>query len=203
MVKVRTGRCARARGGTTLESMGEFQESGWRIAVSTELHRIEDQCACAARSQTEIVRVWRIINMLLCTLAVLTAGVAGSLVLASYPTQMVPGGLAMGATLLIAMVGFVAPARREGQAAQASRQYTSLQTLARQAWQVDLSGQTFPEARLTLTSLTDRWHRVNDLALPVPKWAQRRAEDETFPDSVEDVMVSRMSDVLSIFPARA
>jgi hypothetical protein len=183
--------------------MDDFQETGWRIAVCTELHRIEGLSACAGRSQTEIVRVWRTLNFLLCSTTVLVSGTAASLMLATHRIPLVSGGLAMGATLLIAMIGVVAPARRESQAAQAVRAYVSLETRARQAWQVDLSGQTADQARMSLATLTDRWQRINDLALPVPRWAQRRAEDESFADTVEEPTVSRMNDVLSVFPVRA
>jgi hypothetical protein len=183
--------------------MDDFQETGWRITVCTELHRIEGRSACAGRGQTEIVRVWRTINLLLCSATVLISGTAASLMLATHRIPLVSGGMAMSATLLIALIGVIGPARREGQAAQAARAYVSLETRARQAWQVDLSGQTFDQARMTLAGLTDRWQRVNDLALPVPRWAQRRAEEESFPDIAEEVIVGRTSDVLSVFPVRA
>ncbi|GAA3219913.1 hypothetical protein GCM10010468_44190 [Actinocorallia longicatena] len=173
------------------------------MAVCTELHRIEEQCAASAREQEEIVRLWRIVNMLLCSAAVLASGVAGSLVLASAPVPMAAGGLGMGATLLMALVCVVAPARRAGRAALSAKSYGALRTQARQAWQVDLNGQAFGEARQTLHQLTDRWDRVNDLALPTPRWARRRAEEEIMSTSVEEVMVGRMNDVLSIFPVQA
>jgi hypothetical protein len=180
--------------------MDDFQ---WRIAVCTELHRIEELSACAGRSQTEIVRVWRSINFLLCSAAVLVSGMAASLMLATHRIPLISGGMAMSATLLIALIGVIGPARREGQASQAAKAYIALETRARQAWQVDLTGQNFDQARMTLASLTDRWQRVNDLALAVPRWAQRRAEEDSFPDTVEEAMATRMNDVLSLFPARA
>jgi len=123
--------------------------------------------------------------------------------LATHRIPLISGGMAMSATLLIALIGVVGPGRREGQAAQSARAYASLEIRARQAWQVDLSSQTVDQARTSLATLTDRWQRINDLALPVPRWAQRRAEEESFPGTFEEVMASRMNDVLSVFPVRA
>lgn len=173
--------------------------SGWRVAVSAEFHRIEETCARGARGQNETARVWRAVNLWLGSAAVLTSGVAGSLVLATGSLGRVAGGLALGAALLTTIISMVGPARRENQAAEAAKSFQSVQTLSRQARQVDLPGQPFDEARQALADLTDRWQGVNGAAVPVPRWVQRRAERDTRGDGPDEAMIDHMGGLVSVF----
>jgi hypothetical protein len=145
---------------------------GWRLAVSAELHRIEDACAGGARGQSEAARMWRAVNLGLGAAAVLTAGVAGSLVLATGSLDRIAGGLALGSALLTAIISMVGPGRRENQATEAAKAYQAIQTVTRQACQVDLPGQPFDQARRALADLTERWHGVDRAAVPVPRRAR-------------------------------
>jgi len=162
---------------------------GWRIAISAELHRIEDACASGARGQAEAARLWRIINLGLGAAAVLTSGVAGSLVLATTALDPIAGGLALGAALLTTIISMVGPARRESQATEAAKAYQTVQTLTRQACRVDLPGRGFEQARQALAELTERWHAVNRAAVPVPRWVRRRDRDDAPGDPALDQMM--------------
>jgi hypothetical protein len=163
---------------------------GWRVAVSAELHRIEEACARGARGQSEAARLWRVVNLLLGAAAVLTSGVAGSLVLATAALDRIAGGLALGAALLTTIIGMVGPARRESQATEAAKAYQTVQTLTRQAGQVDLPGQQFEQARQTLAGLTERWHAVNRAAVPVPRWARKPGPEPAADEETIDQMMS-------------
>lgn len=177
---------------------GEIEPT-WRMAVSAELFRIEDTCSRAARGQAETVKIWRVVNTWLGSLSILTAGVAGSLVLANGRLPMVAGGLALVSAMLTTVVCVVGPARRETQAAEASKAYHGVETVARQARLVDLPTHTFGQARQTLTELTERWQSAQRGAIPTLRIAQRRAERGTFPEKVDNEMTERMSDVVRVF----
>ncbi|GAA2112449.1 SLATT domain-containing protein [Actinomadura alba] len=171
----------------------------WRMAVGAELRRIEENCACAARGQAETVKIWRAAHVWLGTFAVLTAGVAGSVMLAAPRFAVCSGTLALVAAMLATVLSVVGPARRESQAVEAARAFQAVAMLSRQARQVDLPGQPFEQARHTLGELTERWQNANGSALPAPRWAQRRAERGIFPDLGDDAMFDRISDVVSVF----
>jgi hypothetical protein len=172
-------------------------DPAWRIAVSAELHRIEDASAQGARGQSEAARLWRVVNLGLGAAAVLTSGVAGSLVLATTALDRIAGGLALGAALLTAIMSMVGPARRESQATEAAKAYQTVQTLARQACQVDLPGRQFDQSRRALAELTERWHAVSRTAVPVPRWA-RRHERENMPD---ERSIDQMMNVFRVSPS--
>jgi hypothetical protein len=152
----------------------EQTQAGWPVAVSAEFHRIEDACARGAREQGDAARLWRVVNLGLGAAAVLTSGVAGSLVLSTASLDPVAGGMALGAALLTTIISMVGPARRETQATEAAKAYQTVQTLTRQVCQVDLPGQRFEQARQALADLTERWHTVNRAAVPVPRWARQQ-----------------------------
>jgi hypothetical protein len=163
--------------------------AGWPVAVSAELHRIEEACARGARGQDAAARLWRVVNLGLGAAAVLTAGVAGSLVLATASLDPIAGGLSLGAALLTTVISMVGPARREAQATEAVKAYQTVQTLTRQAGQVDLPGQRFEQARQALADLTERWHTVNRAAVPVPRWARQPAPSvEPDEETIEQMM---------------
>jgi hypothetical protein len=164
--------------------------AGWSVAVSAELHRIEDACVRGAREQGETARLWRGVNLMLGAAAVLMSGVAGSLVLATGSLDPVAGGLALGAALLTTIISMVGPARRETQATEAAKAYQTVQTLTRQACRVDLPGQRFEQARQSLADLTERWHTVNRAAVPVPRWARRPAPGAESDEETIDQMMS-------------
>ncbi len=163
---------------------------GWRVAVSAELQRIEDACARGARGQSEAARLWRVVNLVLGAAAVLTSGVAGSLVLATAALDRIAGGLALGAALLTTIISMVGPARREGQATEAAKAFQTVQTLTRQACQVDLPGREFEQARQALAELTERWHGVSRAAVPVPKWVRHHERADAPDDATLDQMMS-------------
>jgi hypothetical protein len=171
----------------------------WRVAISAEFHRIEETCAGGARGQSDTARLWRIVNLWLGAAAVLTSGVAGSLVLATGGLGPIAGGLAMIAALLTTILGLVGPARRENQAAEAAKAFQTTQTLSRQARQVDLPGQPFDQARKALAELTERWHGVNRAAVPVPNCVQRRAEHVTGADGTDEAVLDQMGSLVSVF----
>ena len=164
--------------------------AGWPVAISAELHRIEDACARGTREQDAAARLWRVVNLGLGAAAVLTSGVAGSLVLATGSLDLVAGGLALGAALLTTIISMVGPARRETQATEAAKAYQTVQTLTRQAGQVDLPGQRFEQARQALADLTERWHTVNRAAVPVPRWARQSAPGAEPDEETIDQMMS-------------
>lgn len=172
-------------------------DPAWRVAVSAELHRIEDASARGAGGQSEAARLWRVANLLLGAAAVLTSGVAGSLVLATTALDRIAGGLALGAALLTTIISMVGPARRESQATEAAKAYQAVQTLARQASQVDLPSRQFDQARQALAELTERWHAVSRTAVPVPKWV-RRHEREDIPD---EGAIDQMMNVFRVSPS--
>jgi hypothetical protein len=174
-------------------------EPTWRVAVAAEFCRIEEICSRAARAQWETVRIWRVINLILGSSAVLAAGIAGSMVLAGDRFPVFAGGLALGAAMLTTVVSMVGPARRENQAVEAAKAYQSAETAARQARQVDLPGHTFAQARQGLGDLTERWHAANRAATPVPRWAQHRAGRGTYAQQAEEAMADRMSEVVRVF----
>jgi hypothetical protein len=171
----------------------------WRAAVSAELHRIEETCACAARGQAESVKVWRVFNVWLSSCAVLAAGVAGSVMLSAPRFAVGAGALSLLAAMLTTVAGVAGPARRESQAAESARSYQTVEMLSRQARHVDLPRESFEDARHTLGELTERWQGVNGAASPAPRWAQRRAERGTLSEMVDDAMLGRGSDVVSVF----
>lgn len=173
---------------------------GWRVAVSAELHRIEEACARGARGQSEAARLWRVVNLMLGTAAVLTSGVAGSLVLATRSLDPIAGGLALGAALLTTIISMVGPARREGQATEAAKAYQTVQTLTRQARQVDLPAQQFEQARQALADLTERWHGVNRAAVPVPRWA-RQPDDFEAARPPDEETIDQMMSVFRVSPS--
>jgi hypothetical protein len=168
-------------------------EPGWRVAISAEFQRIEDTCSRAARGQSETARVWRVVNLWLGAGAVVASGVAGSLVLATRSLGPLAGGLALVAALLTTIISMVGPARREGQATEAAKAYQAVQTLTRQARQVDLPGQSFDQARRALADLTDRWHGVDRAAIPVPALVRRRTDREARGHMGSMVRVFRVS----------
>ncbi len=174
-------------------------EPTWRVAVAAEFCRIEEVCSRAAQAQTETVRIWRVINLGLGATAVLSAGVAGSVVLASDRFPVLAGGLALFAAMLTTIVSMVGPARKENQAVEAAKAYQSAETAARQARQVDLPGHTFAQARQSLGELTERWHAANRGATPVPRWAQRRALRPKYAERQDEAMADRMSEVVRVF----
>lgn len=174
-------------------------EETWRAAVATELFWIEETCSCATQCQTETARVWRSVNVTLGFVALVTAGVAGSMMLAGTRFEIVAGGLALGSAMLTTLIAMVCPGRRETQAAEAGKSYQAVQALARQARLVDLPGQSFEQARHGLAELTERWQAVNRSALPVSRWVQVRAEQHAVSGSMEEAMTNRMSDVVSVF----
>jgi hypothetical protein len=176
-------------------------EPTWRVAVAAEFCRIEEVCARAARAQWETVRVWRLINLGLGASAVVSAGVAGSVVLAGDRFPVIAGGLALVAAMLTTVISMVGPARKESQAVEAAKAYQSAETAARQSRQVDLPGLTFAQARQSLGELTDRWHAANRAATPVPRWAQRRAGRGTYDDRTEEILTDRVSEVVRVFRA--
>jgi hypothetical protein len=176
-------------------------EPTWRVAVAAEFCRIEEVCARAARAQWETVRIWRVINLGLGSSAVVSAGVAGSVVLAGDRVPVVAGALALLAAMLTTVISMVGPARKESQAVDAAKAYQSAETAARQSRQVDLPGHTFPQARQSLGELTDRWHAANRTATPVPRWAQRRADRGAYGDRTEEIMTDRVSEVVRVFRA--
>ena len=169
---------------------------GWPVAISAELHRIEDACARGAREQVEAARLWRVVNLGLGATAVLTSGVAGSLVLATGSFDPVAGGLALGAALLTTIISMVGPARRETQATEAAKAYQTVQTLTRQACQVDLPGQRFEQARQALADLTERWHTVNRAAVPAPRWVR-----QPVPGGAPDEEIEQMMSVFRVSPS--
>ncbi len=174
-------------------------EPSWRVAVAAEFCRIEEICSRAAQAQAETVRIWRVINLGLSATAVLAAGVAGSIVLASDRYPILAGGLALLAAMLTTIVSMVGPARKENQAVEATKAYQSAETAARQARQVDLPGHTFVQARQSLGELTERWHAANRGATPVPRWAQRRAVHPKYAERQEEALAARMSEVVRVF----
>ncbi|GAA4484365.1 hypothetical protein GCM10023191_007410 [Actinoallomurus oryzae] len=176
-------------------------EPTWRVAVAAEFCRIEEVCARAARAQWETVRIWRFINLGLGASAVVSAGVAGSVVLAGDRFPVIAGGLALVAAMLTTVISMVGPARKESQAVEAAKAYQSAETAARQSRQVDLPGLTFAQARQSLGELTDRWHAANRTATPVPRWAQRRAGRGTYDDRTEEILTDRVSEVVRVFRA--
>ena len=175
---------------TDLREQIQTTGGGWPVAVSAELHRIEHACARGAREQGDAARLWRVINLGLGAASVLTSGVAGSLVLATGSLDPVAGGMALGAALLTTIISMVGPARRENQAAEAAKAYQTVQTLTRQACQVDLPGQRFEQARQALAELTERWHTVNRAAVPVPRWAREPAPGGESDEETLDQMMS-------------
>lgn len=174
-------------------------EPTWRVAVAAEFCRIEEICARAAWAQWETVRIWRVINLGLGSCAVVSAGVAGSVVLAGDRLPVLAGALALVAALLTTVISMVGPARKENQAVEAAKAYQSAETAARQARQVDLPGYTFPQARQSLGELTERWHAANRSATPVPRWVNRRAGRRTYTGTTEQIMTDRMSEVVRVF----
>jgi hypothetical protein len=174
-------------------------EPTWRIAVAAEFCRIEEICSRASQAQWETVRIWRVINLGLGASAVVTAGVAGSIVLAGNRFPVIAGGLALVAAMLTTIISMVGPARKENQAVEAAKAYQSAETAARQSRQVDLPGHTFAQARQSLGELTERWHAANRTATPVPGWAQRRAARGTYGRQAEQIMTDRMSEVVRVF----
>lgn len=174
-------------------------EPTWRVAVAAEFCRIEEICARAARAQWETVRIWRVINLGLGSAAVLSAGVAGSVVLAGDRFPVLAGALALAAAMLTTVISMVGPARKENQAVEAAKAYRSAETAARQARQVDLPGHTFAQARQSLGELTERWHAADRSATPVPRWADRRAGRHTYAGTTEQIMTDRMSEVVRVF----
>jgi hypothetical protein len=174
-------------------------EPTWRVAVAAEFCRIEEICSRSARAQAETVRIWRVINLGLGATAVLSAGVAGSFVLAANRYPVLAGALALVAAMLTTVISMVGPARKENQAVEAAKAYQSAETAARQARQVDLPGHTFVQARQSLGELTERLHAANRAATPVPKWAQYRAARGTYGQPAEEVMADRMSEVVRVF----
>lgn len=176
-------------------------EPTWRIAVAAEFCRIEEVCARAAQAQWETVRIWRFINLGLGASAVVSAGVAGSIVLAGDRFPIIGGGLALVAAMLTTVISMVGPARKESQAVEAAKAYQSAETAARQSRQVDLPGHTFAQARQSLGELTDHWHAANRTATPVPRWAQRRAGRGTYENRAEEILTDRVSEVVRVFRA--
>jgi hypothetical protein len=174
-------------------------EPTWRVAVAAEFCRIEEICSRAAHAQWETVRIWRAINLSLGATAVITAGIAGSAVLAGNRYPIVAGALALVAAMLTTVISMVGPARKENQAVEAAKAYQSAETAARQSRQVDLPGHTFVQARQSLGELTERWHAANRSATPVPKLAQRRAGRGTYGRRAEEIMTDRMSEVVRVF----
>jgi hypothetical protein len=174
-------------------------EPTWRVAVAAEFCRIEEICSRAAHAQWETVRIWRAISLVLGASAVITAGIAGSAVLAGNRYPIVAGALALVAAMLTTVISMVGPARKENQAVEAAKAYQSAETAARQARQVDLPGHTFVQARQSLGELTERWHAANRSATPVPKLAQRRAGRGTYGRRAEEIMNDRMSEVVRVF----
>jgi hypothetical protein len=174
-------------------------EPTWRVAVAAEFCRIEEICSRAAHAQWETVRIWRAINLVLGASAVITAGIAGSAVLAGNRYPIVAGALALVAAMLTTVISMVGPARKENQAVEAAKAYQSAETAARQARQVDLPGHTFVQARQSLCELTERWHAANRSATPVPKLAQRRAGRGAYGRRAEEIMNERMSEVVRVF----
>jgi hypothetical protein len=174
-------------------------EPTWRVAVAAEFCRIEEICSRAAHAQWETVRIWRAINLGLGASAVITAGIAGSAVLAGNRYPIVAGALALVAAMLTTIISMVGPARKENQAVEAAKAYQSAETAARQSRQVDLPGHTFVQARQSLGELTERWHAANRAATPVPKLAQRRAGRGTYGRRAEEMMTDRMSEVVRVF----
>jgi hypothetical protein len=174
-------------------------EPTWRVAVAAEFCRIEEICSRAARAQSETVRIWRVVNLGLGSAAVISAGVAGSVVLAGDRFPVVAGALALVAAMLTTIISMVGPARKENQAVEAAKAYQSAETAARQSRQVDLPGHSFAQARQSLCDLTERLHAANRSATPVPRWAQRRAGRGTYGDRAEEIMTDRMSEVVRVF----
>jgi hypothetical protein len=119
--------------------------------------------------------------------------------LAAPRYAVIAGTLALVSAMLTTVVSVVGPAKREGQAAEAARSYQAVELLSRQARQVDLPGHSFEAARHTLFELTERLQSVNGTAIPMPRWAQRRAERGALSEMVDDSMLDRMSDVVSVF----
>jgi hypothetical protein len=174
-------------------------EPTWRVAVAAEFCRIEEICSRAAHAQWETVRIWRAINLGLGASAVITAGIAGSAVLAGNRYPIVAGALALVAAMLTTIISMVGPARKENQAVEAAKAYQSAETAARQSRQVDLPGHTFAQARQSLGDLTERWHAANRAATPVPKLAQRRAGRGPYGRRAEEMMTDRVSEVVRVF----
>lgn len=175
-------------------------EHGWRVSLGAELYWIEETCSCATQCQEETARVWRAINISLGGAAVLTSGVAGSMMLAGSSYGIVAGALALVAALLSTLIGMLGPARRESQAVESAKAFESVQALARQARQVDLAGQYFEQAREELANLTERWQAVNQAAVPVSRWARLRIGKQTAAtENTEEHLTARMSDVVSVF----
>jgi hypothetical protein len=172
---------------------------GWRVAVSAEFQRIEESCSRGARGQSETARVWRVINLWLGAGAVVASGVAGSLVLATSSLGPVAGGLALVAALLTTIICMVGPARRENQATDAAKAYRTVQTLARQARQVDLPDQPFDQARRALADLTNRWHGVHRAAIPVPALVRRRTDRDARGQAADEALFDPMGGMVSVF----
>jgi hypothetical protein len=171
----------------------------WRAAISGELLRIEEICCRAALSQAEGAQIWRAVNLWMGSAAVLTAGAAGSVVLATSRFPVLVGSLALTAALLTAIFAMIGPGRREARAAESAKAYQSVQTQARQARQVDLARQTFEQARENLVTLTTRWQGVDQCAIPVLRPARRRAERSTYTEQVEEALQEKMSEVVNVF----
>src|SRR5688500_1845466 len=166
---------------------GRALEYSWRGALGAELFWIEETCSCATLCQEETARVWRVLNLCLAGSAVLASGVAGSMMLAGNRYEIVAGGLALGAALLSALITMLGPARRESQAIESAKAFHAVQSLARQARQVDLPAQYFEQAREALATLTDRWQEVDRSAVPVSRWARLRIRKQTAAsDAVEE-----------------
>ncbi|MFG1998492.1 hypothetical protein ACGFNU_05020 [Spirillospora sp. NPDC048911] len=176
-------------------ALGEYS---WRAAIGAELFWIEETCSCATLCQEGTARVWRAINLFLAGSAVVTSGVAGSMMLAGSRYGIVAGALALVAALLSTLIGMLGPARREGQANESAKAFETVQALARQARQVDLPAQYFEQAREALATLTDRWQEVNQSAVPVSRWARLRIGKQiALSDAAEQRMTERMNDVVS------
>lgn len=171
----------------------------WRAAISRELLRIEEVCCRAALSQAEGAQIWRVVNLWMGSAAVLAAGAAGSMVLATSKYPIVVGSLALAAAMVTAVAGMIGPGRREARATEAAKAYQSVQTQARQARQVDLARQTFEQARDNLVELTTRWQSVDQSAIAVLRSARRRAERSTYTERVEDAVQEKMSEVVNVF----
>lgn len=181
------------------ELNGTDFQIGWQVAVSAELHRIEELCRRSARGLGESARVWRTAHLLLGTATVLTGGVAGSLVLAGSPYPVAAGALALVAALFATLGGMIGPARREAQAAEAAKGYQVVEALSRQARCVDLPGLSFERARRVLTELTEHWQGVNRVAPTMLRWGQRRADRMLAAEPGDELLTGRASDVVRIF----
>lgn len=159
-----------------MSAMGD-RIGGGREAMLSEARKLAVDALYSEKGHFAAAARWRATNYWLGVPAALVGAIAGASILADA-SPVISGILALVGAALTALMTFLNPSERALQHHQTGVDYSCLRRLARQFAQIDFHDTEDAKLRERLTDLTDRLGTIQGDALPIPKYAHKKAYTE-------------------------